>query len=69
MNMLLDFALDYLGFALMVSGFILGARTLTSIVMDLKTAVQSWRDIDLEDWVDLGVCAAFLLVGRLMTLY
>lgn len=69
MNMLLDFAMDYLGFSLMVCGFILGARTLMDITIHIGKGIRSWRDVELDEWVDLAVCGLFLMVGRLMTLY
>lgn len=70
MNMILDFALDYIGFCLMISGFFVGGRVVTEWIQSFRiNDLKSFRDIERDDWIELGIAVAVLFVGRLLTLY
>ena len=70
MNMILDFALDYIGFCLMISGFFVGGRVVTEWFQSFRIGdLKSFRDIRRDDWTELAVALTVLAVGRLLTLY
>lgn len=70
MNMILDFALDYIGFCLMISGFFVGGRVVTEWIQSFRiNDLKTFRDIERDDWIELGIAVAALFVGRLLTLY
>ena len=70
MNMILDFALDYSGFCLMISGFFVAGRVVTEWIQSFRiNDLKTFRDIERDDWIELGIAVAVLFVGRLLTLY
>lgn len=70
MNMILDFALDYIGFCLMCSGFFVGGLVVTEWIQSFRIGdLKSFRDIRRDDWTELAVALTVLAVGRLLTLY
>jgi hypothetical protein len=70
MNMILDFALDYIGFCLMISGFFVAGRVVTEWIQSFRiNDLKTFRDIERDDWIELGIAVAVLFVGRLLTLY
>lgn len=70
MNMILDFALDYIGFCLMFSGLFVGGRVVTEWIQSFRiNDLKTFSDIERDDWIELGIAVAVLFVGRLLTLY
>ena len=64
MNMILDFALDYIGFCLMSSGFFVGGLVVTEWIQSFRIGdLKSFRDIERDDWVQLAVAITVLVVG------
>lgn len=70
MNMILDFALDYIGFCLMFSGLFVGVRVVTEWIQSFRiNDLKTFSDIERDDWIELGIAVAVLFVGRLLALY
>jgi len=70
MNMIIDFAFDYIGFCLMISGFLIGGRTVTDWIQSIRIKdIKTYKDLYHEDLMNLAVAITAIVIGRILTLY